>query len=196
MCSVLDPYGLCAGSGLFVDSVVGGYGGRGTPGPIPNPVAKPSCADGTALDRVWESRSLPTFNVWRSAPGFVRERFFAFRGHIAPRATGPVVGPRRPAATPGGTPPGDRPPADVRQWSGSGPLCRRGAEPDNLTPAARVKCHRWLLGAPGRRSADWRRAASRHRISLRNTAPAAVRSVNELIGRTSPAVGAVARSSS
>ena len=30
-----------------------------TPGPIPNPEAKPHCADGTALDRVWESRSPP-----------------------------------------------------------------------------------------------------------------------------------------
>ena len=36
---------------------------RGTPGPIPNPEAKPSSADGTALVRVWESRSPPTFNI-------------------------------------------------------------------------------------------------------------------------------------
>ena len=35
----------------------------GTPGPIPNPEAKPSSADGTALVRVWESRSSPTFNM-------------------------------------------------------------------------------------------------------------------------------------
>jgi hypothetical protein len=33
-----------------------------TPGPIPNPEAKPFCADGTALVRVWESRTPPTFN--------------------------------------------------------------------------------------------------------------------------------------
>ena len=44
-------------------SVVGGVGGGGTPGPIPNPEAKPSSADGTALVRVWESRSPPTFNM-------------------------------------------------------------------------------------------------------------------------------------
>ena len=37
----------------------------GTPGPIPNPEAKPSSADGTALVRVWESRSPPTFNIAR-----------------------------------------------------------------------------------------------------------------------------------
>ena len=38
-------------------------GGGETPGPIPNPEAKPARADGTALGRVWESRSLPNFNV-------------------------------------------------------------------------------------------------------------------------------------
>ena len=34
-----------------------GHSGRGTPGPIPNPEVKPSCADGTARVTVWESRS-------------------------------------------------------------------------------------------------------------------------------------------
>ena len=47
-----------------MNSVVGGFSGGGTPGPIPNPVAKPSSADGTALVRVWESRTLPTSNVY------------------------------------------------------------------------------------------------------------------------------------
>ena len=42
-----------------MNSVVGGFGGGGTPGPIPNPEAKPSSADGTAPDRVWESRTPP-----------------------------------------------------------------------------------------------------------------------------------------
>ena len=32
---------------------------RETPGPIPNPEAKPTSADGTAPDRVWESRTPP-----------------------------------------------------------------------------------------------------------------------------------------
>ena len=39
-----------------------GYGGHSvgeTPGPIPNPEAKAHSADGTALGRVWESRSPP-----------------------------------------------------------------------------------------------------------------------------------------
>ena len=63
VCSM--PPGLCGG---YVDSVVGGVGGGGTPGPIPNPEAKPSSADGTALVRVWESRSPPTFNSKRPPP--------------------------------------------------------------------------------------------------------------------------------
>ena len=62
--------------GVFVAFALGFWGGGccgivlsvvvaewGTPGPIPNPEAKPSSADGTALVRVWESRSSPTFNV-------------------------------------------------------------------------------------------------------------------------------------
>lgn len=32
-----------------------------TPGHIPNPEAKPFSADGTALGRVWESRTPPDF---------------------------------------------------------------------------------------------------------------------------------------
>ena len=42
--------------------VVGGLSGEGTPGPIPNPVAKFPSADGTALGRVWESKTPPTLN--------------------------------------------------------------------------------------------------------------------------------------
>src|SRR3954454_23615097 len=54
-------------------NVVGGCGGGVTPGPIPNPEAKPSSADGTALVRVWESRSPPTFLSKRPDP-FTRIR--------------------------------------------------------------------------------------------------------------------------
>jgi hypothetical protein len=42
-----------------VSQSYGGHSGGETPGPIPNPEAKPSSADGTALDRVWESRTPP-----------------------------------------------------------------------------------------------------------------------------------------
>ena len=49
--------------GLCVPCFCGGYSGRETPGPIPNPEAKPASADGTALDRVWESKSPPQFFV-------------------------------------------------------------------------------------------------------------------------------------
>ena len=58
-----------------MDSVVGGFGGGGTPGPIPNPEAKPSSADGTALVRVWESRSPPTSNVEKCPAGPRRGTF-------------------------------------------------------------------------------------------------------------------------
>ena len=37
----------------------GGYSGGGTPLPIPNREVKPSSADGTAWETLWESRSLP-----------------------------------------------------------------------------------------------------------------------------------------
>ena len=37
-------------------------GGGETPGPIPNPEAKPAHADGTATGRLWESKSPPTPN--------------------------------------------------------------------------------------------------------------------------------------
>ena len=60
-------YGL-AGRGL-VDGVAercfGGYSGGETPGLIPNPEAKPSSADGTALGRVWESRTPPDLTYSR-----------------------------------------------------------------------------------------------------------------------------------
>ena len=37
--------------------------GGETPGPIPNPEAKPTRADGTAPGRVWESKLPPTKNL-------------------------------------------------------------------------------------------------------------------------------------
>ena len=48
------------GSVLIGLSVVNSY--RETPGPIPNPEAKPVHADGTATGRLWESKSPPTPN--------------------------------------------------------------------------------------------------------------------------------------
>ena len=54
-----------AGAGLVwvgagcVSSCYGGHSVEETPGSIPNPEAKLDCADGTALGRVWESRSPP-----------------------------------------------------------------------------------------------------------------------------------------
>ena len=44
---------------MVVSSCYGGHSIEETPGSIPNPEAKLDCADGTALGRVWESRSPP-----------------------------------------------------------------------------------------------------------------------------------------
>src|SRR4051794_34567095 len=48
-----------------VDGCFGGHSGGETPGLIPNPEAKPSSADGTALGRVWESRTPPDSTLKR-----------------------------------------------------------------------------------------------------------------------------------
>ena len=43
----------------------GGYSVRETPGPIPNPEAKPDSADGTAHESVWESKTPPQNQLQR-----------------------------------------------------------------------------------------------------------------------------------
>jgi hypothetical protein len=44
---------------LVVSESYGGFSVRETPGPIPNPEAKPGSADGTAVEGLWESRTPP-----------------------------------------------------------------------------------------------------------------------------------------
>src|SRR5262245_227540 len=56
----------------------GGFGGGETPLPIPNREVKPSCADGTARDTGWESRSPPLF-VCRGLGESPRPLFFPGR---------------------------------------------------------------------------------------------------------------------
>ena len=63
-CTVFDttrcPYPTGCG-GWFVSWVcVGGFSVKGTPGPVPIPVAKFDCADGTAIVGLWESKTPPT----------------------------------------------------------------------------------------------------------------------------------------
>ena len=43
----------------------GGHSGQETPGPIPNPEVKPASANGTAPDRMWESRTPPNILSFR-----------------------------------------------------------------------------------------------------------------------------------
>ena len=63
-CTVFDatrcPYPVGVW-GWFVSKVcVGGFSVEGTPGPVPIPVAKLDCADGTAIVGLWESKTPPT----------------------------------------------------------------------------------------------------------------------------------------
>ena len=50
---------LGCGGGLY-QVCVGGFSVEGTPGPVPIPVAKLDCADGTAIVGLWESKTPPT----------------------------------------------------------------------------------------------------------------------------------------
>ena len=81
-------------SRLLISKVCGGYIGGVTPVPIPNTEVKPTRADGTAREAVWESRSLPHL----FGPP-VRDRtggpFFCPRAG-GPRVTGPSDGARTP----------------------------------------------------------------------------------------------------
>src|SRR5882724_9976666 len=51
--------GRANGAGREVPQSCGCHGGGETPGPIPNPEAKPTSADGTAGETRWESRTPP-----------------------------------------------------------------------------------------------------------------------------------------
>ena len=55
----------------------GAYSGGATPVPIPNTEVKPSSADGTARETVWESRSAPGNLYWLGCV-FRRTRAFFF----------------------------------------------------------------------------------------------------------------------
>ena len=59
-----------------------------TPGPFPNPEAKPTCADGTAPGRVWESKSPPALKLDNEARSLSlvgkRSEPFCVRSHSLP----------------------------------------------------------------------------------------------------------------
>ena len=58
-CTVFDATHPC-GVVCFKWVCVGGFSVKGTPGPVPIPVAKFDCADGTAIVGLWESKTPPT----------------------------------------------------------------------------------------------------------------------------------------
>ena len=59
--------------GWFVSNwvCVGGFSVEGTPGPVPIPVAKLDCADGTAIVGLWESKTPPTHQKLHMGVGCV-----------------------------------------------------------------------------------------------------------------------------
>ena len=80
---------------------VGGFCGGVTPGPFPNPEAKPTCADGTAPGRVWESKTPPALNLrMRSSElelvlrDWLRSLLFAFLHQVD---IAPPLAPARPS---------------------------------------------------------------------------------------------------
>ncbi len=70
----------------------GGYCGGVTPDPIPNSEVKPSCADGTAGETLWESRSLP--DLWAGSPLRDFRPFFLRRIPVGVRRFPLVLQPR------------------------------------------------------------------------------------------------------
>src|SRR5699024_8105354 len=60
--------------GLVVSLCYGGHSVEETPGSIPNPEAKLDRADGTALGRVWESRSPP--DIFTGSGGMLEPPFY------------------------------------------------------------------------------------------------------------------------
>src|SRR4028118_841877 len=86
----------CVPVGWACSQCYGGHGERETPGPIPNPEAKPLSADGTALETGRESRTPPDNHSPKGPPHTA--------GAGAPGAAGP----------PGGRGGEGRPPRDTR----------------------------------------------------------------------------------
>ena len=64
---------------------LGGQGGGGTPGPIPNPVVKPVSADGTWGATPRESRSLPRGFSFNFASGIMVGLDWLKDGHACPK---------------------------------------------------------------------------------------------------------------
>src|SRR5437588_12154077 len=82
----------------------GGHGGGDTPGPIPNPEAKPSSADGTAPARVWESRTPPDNHPSRATPpGAALDPFPDYLPPVSPEWIAVEWSPPPSAAGPNGT---------------------------------------------------------------------------------------------
>src|SRR3954463_5116618 len=146
------PSGACGWVGLTVPQCFGGHGERETPGPIPNPEAKPLSADGTALETGWESRTPPDI-LWRWAI----PRGMAFRISVRRQRWGVRVEDRRgeprggARAGRGGPPQGARR-SDSRERD-SRPRAERPVDPElpeDVTSADLDRALRDELGSLGK----------------------------------------------
>ena len=92
------------GSGITQasDHFCGGHSSGETPGNIPNPEAKPTNANGTAPDRVWESRTPPQYNSTKPPLEHHSKGFTAMR-KTRKRLTTPLYSTCSPTGTSLGT---------------------------------------------------------------------------------------------
>src|SRR6185369_201844 len=114
----------------------GGFSGEGTPGPIPNPEAKFSSADGTAREAGWESRSPPN-NPSRTPPHHPVWGCSACSGRAANQTTTPAVRGDRDRL--GERAPAGRPSARRAPGSASGGPCRRALAAGSRGRRARAR---------------------------------------------------------
>ena len=122
-------------------------GGGETPGPIPNPEAKPARADGTAPGREWESRLPPTQQLHTQAPA-VSTRSQRVLCHIRPLVThrdhpaGPCIADNHTGTNYGGTPTNSVPgPHSALRTTGAYPTGRAPTVGRKSSTGRRVRPH-------------------------------------------------------
>jgi hypothetical protein len=122
-------------------TILKSYGGHSegeTPGPIPNPEAKPLCADGTARETVWESRTPPDNHYNESPPhhGVGFRHPHTTNGQHARQRGGPSPYPQR---TPQ-HPTQHHPTLEPLQTTPNHPRSQRQEQPTPNQPEHTVEC--------------------------------------------------------
>ena len=118
----------------------GGHSERETPGPIPNPEVKPFSADGTATERLWESRTPPDIHFRRGHPQgwplrYLRSPVSRTRTSRGDHVVAEDRRSQRPAR--GGGRPSGSPPRRRASRRAAAPRRRRAAGAPRRRPAAR-----------------------------------------------------------